>query len=270
MAEYMRKIIYLRKEEKGISMPGAGFVRMEKKNGKIFLYIVSEEERMSNGQPIYFVFEKNEEKQAVKFSSTKNSFPLELSEYVSELPMGIKPEKICGILIGGENCYLAGECSEWNGNLHFSDISFCELPPAQKQEVFPTEKEEMEEITILEEEEKETKSVKEKDSLMKKFEEMYPFEDDEMEWCGQMKPSDFSAFPMEYWHYGSNSFLLQGFYNYRHLLYAHCSGKNYVGVPGQFHRREQYLAHKFGFPRFKGTQKKKITVGDFGYWLREL
>jgi len=99
---------------------------------------------------------------------------------------------------------------------------------------------------------------------------MYPFEDDEMDWCYQIQPSDFSSFPMEYWHYASNSFLLQGFYNYRHLLYAHSNGKNYVGVPGQLHRREQYLAQKFDFPRFKGTQKKKKTAGDFGYWLREL
>lgn len=99
---------------------------------------------------------------------------------------------------------------------------------------------------------------------------MYPFEDDEMDWCYEMEPRDFGGFQADLWHLASNSFLLQGYYNYRHLMYAHRKGKNYIGVPGQFHRREQYLASRFGFPQFKGTQKKRVTMGDFGYWLREI
>lgn len=99
---------------------------------------------------------------------------------------------------------------------------------------------------------------------------MYPFEDDEMEWCYQIEPKDLGNFSAKQWHMASNSFLLQGYYNYRHLLFAHKKGKNYIGVPGQFHRREQYLASRFGFAQFKGTQKKRVTMGDFGYWMCEI
>lgn len=99
---------------------------------------------------------------------------------------------------------------------------------------------------------------------------MYPFEDDEMDWCYQIEPKDFGIFSAKEWHLASNSFLLQGYYNYRHLMFAHKKGKNYIGVPGQFHRREQYLASRFGFSQFKGTQRKRVTMGDFGYWMREI
>ena len=99
---------------------------------------------------------------------------------------------------------------------------------------------------------------------------MYPFEDDEMEMCVQISPRDFSDFPKAYWHMGSNTFLLQGYYNYRHLILARIGNRIYVGIPGQFHRRDKYLADMFGFGRFKGIQKKAERLGDFGYWLNEI
>ena len=99
---------------------------------------------------------------------------------------------------------------------------------------------------------------------------MYPFEDDEMEKCVQIAPGDFSDFPKEYWHMGSNTFLLQGYYNYRHLILARDSQKVYVGIPGQYHRRDKYMADMFGFGRFKSILQKKERLGDFGYWMMEI
>lgn len=99
---------------------------------------------------------------------------------------------------------------------------------------------------------------------------MYPFEDDEMEACVQISPGDFSAFPKEYWHMGSNTFLLQGYYNYRHLILARTGKRFYVGIPGQYHRRDKYLADMFGFGHFKCIQKKPERLGDFGYWMQEV
>lgn len=103
-----------------------------------------------------------------------------------------------------------------------------------------------------------------------RFTPMYPFEDDEFDWCYQIQPQDLRCFAAHQWHLAENTFLLQGYYNYRHLIYAHRYGKNYIGVPGQFHRREQYLAARFGFCEFKGTKRKRVTVGDYGYWLYEM
>lgn len=126
------------------------------------------------------------------------------------------------------------------------------------------------EADISAEAEPEPEPALKRDSFLKGLSEMYPFEDDEIEWCLQMRPEDFNQFPMEYWHYAKNSFLLQGFYNYRHLVYAHTKGKNYVGVPGQYIRKEQYLAARFGFHLFKQVRRKKLSMGDYGYWLKEL
>ncbi len=99
---------------------------------------------------------------------------------------------------------------------------------------------------------------------------MYPFEDDEMDQCVQISPADFSDFPQKYWHMGGNSFLLQGYYNYRHLLFARSGECLYVGIPGQYHKRDRYLADMFGFHRFKGIHKRPERLGDFGYWLKEV
>ena len=139
------------------------------------------------------------------------------------------------------------------------------LKPEQVQEAKTAH-----EIDAAAESEPEPAPALKRDSFLRGLSEMYPFEDDEIEWCLQMRPEDFNQFPMEYWHYAKNSFLLEGFYNYRHIVYAHTEGKNYVGVPGQYIRREQYLAARFGFYLFKQVRRKKLSMGDYGYWLREL
>lgn len=112
-------------------------------------------------------------------------------------------------------------------------------------------------------------------TLMDKAEEMYPFEDNEWSQCVKLETSDFGMLPAKYWSLGSNSFLLNGYYGYRHLLFAvkeepqgtTCS----LGVPGTYHRREIFMAKMFGFPRFKGVKgKPSPSLGDFGYWMMEL
>ncbi len=96
------------------------------------------------------------------------------------------------------------------------------------------------------------------------------FEDDELVWCRRIHPAEISGMHPAEWYLVANSFLLQGYYNYHHLIYASDGKKIYVGVPGQYYRREIYMAKRFGFPIFKGRRKKSISIGDFGYWLREV
>ncbi len=107
-------------------------------------------------------------------------------------------------------------------------------------------------------------------SYLNLFKQVYPFEDNELDWCVKLEPDDFVKLPMEYWHYQKNSFLLMGFYNFHHLLYAHKGEKDYIAVPGQFCRKEQYIAGRFGFSIFKGAKRKRLTAGDFGYWMKEI
>ncbi len=101
---------------------------------------------------------------------------------------------------------------------------------------------------------------------------MYPFHDDELNHCIRIEPKDFGLLPSQHWALGSNSFLLNGYYSYRHVLLGvkEENGKRncYLGVPGVYHRREIFMAKMFGFSLFKGVQDKKtVAIGDFGYWM---
>lgn len=102
------------------------------------------------------------------------------------------------------------------------------------------------------------------------FPKMYPFEDNEIAWCARIEPKDIGMLPMELWGLGNNSFLLHGYYSYRHLIFARVNdktGQNYIlGVPGIYHNREKFMAKMFGFENFKCAKRKPQRTGEFGYW----
>ncbi len=102
------------------------------------------------------------------------------------------------------------------------------------------------------------------------FPRMYPFEDNDIAWCVKIEPQDIGLFPMESWLLGNNSFLLHGYYSYRHLIFARINDKNGInyilGVPGTYHNREKFMAKMFGFENFKCVKRKELRTGEFGYW----
>lgn len=101
---------------------------------------------------------------------------------------------------------------------------------------------------------------------------MYPFEDDGVEACVRLEPQDIGMMPIDCWSYGSNSFLLHGYYSYRHLILARLKpeeerGGSYIlGVPGTRHSREAFMANMFGFREFKPIREGNGESSDFGYW----
>ena len=103
---------------------------------------------------------------------------------------------------------------------------------------------------------------------------MYPFSDDAVEECVRLEPQDIGRMPMDCWCYGSNSFLLHGYYSYRHLILARLdsgSGKTYIlGVPGTNHSQDTFMANMFGFRAFKPIREEKGEPSDFGYWYKSL
>lgn len=279
MTDYMREIIYLKKIKKGAPASNDGFVRLNKKGNRLTICLAVKEKEAGFRRPVYLIYEEDG---ILKPYMAGNCGEEETTEITMETGQaGDMPEEICGILVGESSCYWSGACKKFSREIFYGQIDF----PLDHSEAAGSAAESLQKENLQEGlPKKETDTAKAasledlpaqepeklQDPFLEKLSEMYPFEDDEMEWCLQMEPTDFTSFPMEFWHYARNSFLLHGFYNYRHLLYAHSKDKNYIGVPGQYHRREQYLANRFGFPRFKGTQKKRVTVGDFGYWLKEL
>ena len=100
---------------------------------------------------------------------------------------------------------------------------------------------------------------------------MFPFEDDEMTACVRMEPQDIGLLPMPYWRLAGNSFLLHGYYRYRHLIMARKKDGTFVfGVPGVDDERERFMADMFGFTRFKPVRAHAAGPGQFGYWYMEL
>ena len=100
---------------------------------------------------------------------------------------------------------------------------------------------------------------------------MYPFEDDEMRACVRLEPQDIGRLPMQYWRLAGNSFLLHGYYSYRHLVMAQKNDGTYIlGIPGINYERENFMAQMFGFHKFKPVRAHIQPGGAFGYWYTEL
>lgn len=102
---------------------------------------------------------------------------------------------------------------------------------------------------------------------------MYPFEDSEMEKCIRIEIQDIGMLPMKYWFYAGNSFLLQSYYSYRHLILAkRIDGSYILGVPGMGEAKDSFMARRFGFNCFKNIREKsdEIPASNFGYWYVKL
>ena len=98
-----------------------------------------------------------------------------------------------------------------------------------------------------------------------------PFEDDR-EYIS-LGPSDFVMFPAKYYRAANNSFLLHGYYNYKHLILVRVERRGealyYLGVPGNYFDREKQVALMFGFESFECAQEPART-GDFGYYMMRI
>lgn len=100
---------------------------------------------------------------------------------------------------------------------------------------------------------------------------IHPFGDDR-EYLS-IAPKDFVVLRQEYQKMVHNSFLLHGYYNYRHLILGRVRADEgwgyYLGVPGNFYGREKMVAEMFGFEAFEG-EKEPAKAGDFGYFMKRV
>ena len=98
-----------------------------------------------------------------------------------------------------------------------------------------------------------------------------PFKDDRD--YLSLSPSDFVMFPESYYRAANNSFLLHGFYNYKHLILARVEHRGearyYLGVPGNYYEREKQVAVMFGFESFE-CDREPAKTGDFGYYMMRM
>lgn len=111
--------------------------------------------------------------------------------------------------------------------------------------------------------------------ILSTYPKMYPFEGDDIIDCVRIELQDIHELPIEHWPLAHNSFLMQGYYSYLHLIFALIKKtdgkKSYViGIPGICHAKQHYLAGLFGFRQFMPLRMTKDINGEFGYWVYEL
>ena len=303
--EYIRKIMYLQERQGEKMRPvRGGTVRLIRRNGVWRLDISAGESGFTADAPVLLVGEYEDICYVYKCGVLGDWVSDGVLDGEAEDFLAVV--KFMGIFIGNAGHYLAGaDISERKSvpGFRFSNTrTWRGLPTAEQENISEApvfsrleekRQEKREDISLEADWENSQPGSEQKENVqpdsgqkensqpapdlqvaengeVTRFSPMYPFEDDEFDWCYQIHPQDLKCFAAHQWHLAENTFVLQGFYNYRHLIYAHRHGKNYIGVPGQFHRREQYLAARFGFCEFKGTKRKRVTVGDYGYWLYEM
>ncbi|MDY3767775.1 MAG: DUF6128 domain-containing protein [Lachnospiraceae bacterium] len=107
--------------------------------------------------------------------------------------------------------------------------------------------------------------------ILDSYSRVDPFEDQEFTACVQISPGDLATIWQKEWRLARNSFLLHGYYNYRHLILGRTGdGRWIVGVPGVYERQEHFVASRFGFAGFKPAKQGKEGERPFGYWCRVL
>ena len=105
------------------------------------------------------------------------------------------------------------------------------------------------------------------EQLLKNYENIKPYADDRV--YISIEPKDFVIMSSEFQHLVHNSFLLHGYYNYRHIILGKEGDSYYLGVPGVYYEREKNVALMFGFEVFE-CEGGKPKSGMFGYYLKKV
>lgn len=88
-----------------------------------------------------------------------------------------------------------------------------------------------------------------------------------------IRPEDFIILQEQYQRLVHNSFLLHGYYNYKHMILGKLEEDPqkpyYIGVPGVFYEKERQAAGLFGFAGFEGVEIP-VKNGSYGYYMIEV
>ena len=111
------------------------------------------------------------------------------------------------------------------------------------------------------------------EQLQRVYKGVHPFGDERLYLT--IEPKDFIVLQAPFQRLVNNSFLLHGYYNYRHLILGpdeEIGAKDeicyYLGVPGTYFEREKMVAVMFGFEGFECAGP--VEVGKFGYYMRRV
>lgn len=94
----------------------------------------------------------------------------------------------------------------------------------------------------------------------------------------KIQREDMTELPRRDWRLANNSFLLHGYYSYKHLVLIEEEEQLWLGVPGIYDAREARAAELFGFPQFTKegagqldlSEEERNDEEEFGYWCRHI
>ena len=101
------------------------------------------------------------------------------------------------------------------------------------------------------------------------------FSDDDYYDCVEVTPEDIQKLPLSDANMHNNSFLMHGYYGYKHILLGKVQRngeKNlyFIGIPGVYSNREKFMSSMFGFNNFKKSHRSDCRNPYFGYWYMEV
>jgi len=101
------------------------------------------------------------------------------------------------------------------------------------------------------------------------------FSDDDYYDCVEITPEDIKKLPLSDTNMYNNSFLMHGYYGYKHILFGKVQKngeKNlyFIGIPGVYSNREKFMSSMFGFNNFKKSHRSDFRNPYFGYWYMEV
>lgn len=316
MAEYNRFVSYMYVYENNQKTMNNGFVRVETRDGRCFIYIHMKDLYSNPQTPltVYMVRRQSQSLLGIALGDLerKNS----QAEFYHETSAediensGMPLAEMAGIIVAGQQGQKYGTC--WDDDLldmhgfkvlddemektdsqtYTEDVKPHEMieVPAGEITVLPSKQADEDEMEDQLEDESEDglkdtvltgekmqqtevseTEIKKADSIFRKLmiqgEAMQPCENNDMESCIRIDLQDIGMLPMKFWMYASNCFLLNNYYNYRHLMFGRRKNGEYIlGVPGMEKEKDGFMARRFGFPEFWPFAAADENMRNFGYW----
>lgn len=292
LREYKRLVSYIYSYPGGCRDRNVGFAKAEVRGGTFMLNVtlcgVYRDAPESFG--IYLLFDRTKEQQtynmlpvgSVIISGGSGKYQdIFNPDNIASSGYGFEEIKGIGILTKKDNFYTC--FSLWEADDINPSKCVC-LPKGyirqqQIQEELSEENKRTESEDIYEENEAtvsaaEIKQTSSSEKLFLHADYINAFDDDYLYDCIEVTPEMLKKYVGEE-QTGNNSFLMHGFYTYRHLLFGRIiendnGTKYFIGVPGMYSNRDRYLATMFGFSNFKKSHRSDYPNPYFGYWYAEV
>lgn len=304
---YHKRVVYLSLHQENGQSSGWGFVRLTEKDGEYCFKLQAKIPEDCQGKyPVYLLIGKEKvlvSELMVQAGAMQGEFRLKVLEdviYIGGNSYALS--RLWGIeILLSENTWIRGIYQEEPYSKAEKGVSAAELPEGQEAERQRQEQVRQEPIRqepagqrqepVGQNPEPEKAGDPEQELLQKsreakplsqggkwkklkeEYPQVHPFGDDR---CFiSLEPGDLVILPASFQKLLNNSFLLHGFYNYRHLILGpdrelseEGEENFYIGVPGTYFEREKMVAVMFGFEGFEG--KGPVEIGSFGYYMRKV